>query len=279
MPKLKRQSKDVLVAIKRRKRRLERGKQILESLISELRENFNNKSIKETSVSESDPGISDSESSESMGFEVAYDPEENIKIVQAIKNYPVIYDLKQYPPIEFKRASDAAWTLVAQELRISEGSVRQRWTNIRGCFKRYLKNKAMGKNTKDYYLADYLEFIIPFTKINLERQSQKLSNYFHENDPLSDNTSLSDIKEETEVKEEIEVSLVDSDGEEEKYVISTSNTPNGVTVPEPGSNPDWDFLSSLLPDVRKMTPKQKDKFRNAMLNAIDVALYGEDIEC
>lgn len=69
--------------------------------------------------------------------------------------------------------------------------------------------------------------------------------------------------------------VVDSDGDEESYVISTTNSQNTEYV-STEDNPDWHFLASLLPDVRRMSPAQKSKFRNAILSSIDTVLYGEE---
>lgn len=54
-----------------------------------------------------------------MGFEVAYDPGQNIKIANSIEKYPVIYDTRKYPPVEYKSEADCAWAEVAKELGVS----------------------------------------------------------------------------------------------------------------------------------------------------------------
>lgn len=54
-----------------------------------------------------------------MGFEVAYDPSNNIKIVKMIEKYPVLYNFKKYPLVEYREPADNAWTLAANELGVS----------------------------------------------------------------------------------------------------------------------------------------------------------------
>uniref|UniRef100_A0A1B6KEH7 MADF domain-containing protein n=1 Tax=Graphocephala atropunctata TaxID=36148 RepID=A0A1B6KEH7_9HEMI len=201
-----------------------------------------------------------------MGFEVAYDPGENIKIVKTVEKYPVLYNTRKYPPIEFRGVADQAWTKVASELGVSEGSCKGRWTNIRGCFKRYLKNKARSKSTKTYYLAEYLNFLLPF--MNMGHQVERI---------IHDDCREEDKRNEMDVGTELEVKLVDSDGEEESFFISTtSNHSEEESMNDGKRNADWDFLSSLLPDVQRMDAEQKSKFKNALLTAVDITLYGED---
>lgn len=54
-----------------------------------------------------------------MGFEVAYDPNQNLQIVKCIQKYPVIYNTRKYPPIEFRGVLDKTWEKVAEELGVS----------------------------------------------------------------------------------------------------------------------------------------------------------------
>ncbi|KAG8336782.1 uncharacterized protein LOC124362584 [Homalodisca vitripennis] len=200
-----------------------------------------------------------------MGFEVAYDPGENIKIVKAVEKFPVLYNTRKYPPIEFRGVSDQAWTKVASELGVSEGYCKGRWTNIRGCFKRYLKNKARSQSTKTYYLAEYLNFLLPF--MNIGHQAERT---------VQNNIPTEAKRHEMDVGNELEVKLVDSDGEEESFFISTSNNSEVTSMIDGERNADWDFFSSLLPDVQRMDAEQKSKFRNALLTAVDITLYGEE---
>lgn len=89
--------------------------------------------------------------------------------------------------------------------------------------------------------------------------------------------SIEDVERNINVDEEFQVQLVDSDGEEESFFISTSSNHSDETSSVGNErNADWDFLSSLLPDVQRMDAKQKAKFRNSLLTAIDMTLYGEE---
>lgn len=89
--------------------------------------------------------------------------------------------------------------------------------------------------------------------------------------------SIEDVERNIDVDEEFQVQLVDSDGEEESFFISTSSNHSDETSSVGNErNADWDFLSSLLPDVQRMDAKQKAKFRNSLLTAIDMTLYGEE---
>jgi hypothetical protein len=102
------------------------------------------------------------------------------------------------------------------------------------------------------------------------------SRYAGSNRHGMDETSNGSRDDTLNTSNEFELKLVDSDGEEESYFISTNSTSSDENPTEVDRNPDWDFFSSLLPDVKRMTPKQKVKFRNALLGAVDTALYGED---
>ena len=46
-------------------------------------------------------------------------------------------------------------------LCVTESLCRDRWRSIRACFGRHLRNKNI--NRKPYYLAEYLDFLRPFT--------------------------------------------------------------------------------------------------------------------
>ncbi|XP_055681079.1 uncharacterized protein LOC129788770 [Lutzomyia longipalpis] len=62
------------------------------------------------------------------------------------------------------------------------------------------------------------------------------------------------------------------DDSSKKYYEIVSTTDDAIP-PETNHDPDWDFMRSFLPDIRKMTPGQKIRFKMSICSAIHEILY------
>ncbi|XP_059622814.1 uncharacterized protein LOC132266008 [Phlebotomus argentipes] len=95
------------------------------------------------------------------------DPIQNLKIVQLVEKYPLLYDntLKEY---DMKQEVEKAWNAIGSELRMAGTIVRDRWRVIRGSYVRYMRQQhglSDGEAPKKpYYLANYMKFVNPFLK-------------------------------------------------------------------------------------------------------------------
>ncbi|GAB0098945.1 hypothetical protein DMENIID0001_147570 [Sergentomyia squamirostris] len=95
------------------------------------------------------------------------DPIQNLKIVQMVEKYPLLYDntLKEY---DMKQEVEKAWQTIGNELNMSGTVVRDRWRVIRGSYVRYLRQQNSRTDgeypKKPYYLANYMKFVTPFLK-------------------------------------------------------------------------------------------------------------------
>ncbi|XP_050507557.1 uncharacterized protein LOC126885174 [Diabrotica virgifera virgifera] len=57
---------------------------------------------------------------------------------------------------------------IAKEIKATVAVCKERWKNLRGSYTRYLKkctpSGSAAKKTRPYYLAEYMQFLTPFTK-------------------------------------------------------------------------------------------------------------------
>ncbi|XP_055703906.1 uncharacterized protein LOC129802249 [Phlebotomus papatasi] len=95
------------------------------------------------------------------------DPIQNLKIVQLVEKYPLLYDssMKEY---DMKQEVEKAWSAIGSELRMTANHARDRWRVIRGSYVRYMRqqNSSDGESPKKpYYLANYMKFVNPFLKL------------------------------------------------------------------------------------------------------------------
>ncbi|XP_075991779.1 uncharacterized protein LOC142987111 [Anticarsia gemmatalis] len=90
---------------------------------------------------------------------MAAEQETNIKFVQEIEKYACLYNYK-LPEYMRKNTIDKTWAEIGPE-------AKEKWKNLRSVFVRHLKPAKSGAGTaqkKPYYLADYMQFTVPFIK-------------------------------------------------------------------------------------------------------------------
>ncbi|KAL7633563.1 UNVERIFIED_CONTAM: hypothetical protein RMT77_016096 [Armadillidium vulgare] len=239
------------------------------------------------------------------------DPKFNVTFVESVERRPCLYNytLKEYSS---KEAQERAWKEVAEEVDCSVAACKERWKNLRASLCRHLRQQlgAPGTKTKrPYYLADYMQFVMPYTKI---RPIQKT--YLSHFDTKIE-AKLEAKLEETENDEETfnyyqdieETAAIIQDVEESEMLQLTSiQTPSSSKLHhslsydtlkqksldpielceleycstkkqklENSENADLMFFKSLLPDMKKMTDKQKITFKRSVLTSINDILYEE----
>lgn len=113
-----------------------------------------------------------------------------INLVLTVKKYPALYDLS-CNDYHNKVVRNKMWRAVAQEVNASgknflktnfcENSIvylnsdvffiaaecKEKWKNLRASFSRHLRNQntTNSKSKKPYYMADYMDFLLPYSKL------------------------------------------------------------------------------------------------------------------
>lgn len=90
----------------------------------------------------------------------------NIKFVQEVEKYPCLYNYK-LSDYSKKDVTDRAWSDVGKIFNMTESQSKEKWKNLRAVFVRHIKPAPSGsssKNKKAYYLADAMQFTIPYIK-------------------------------------------------------------------------------------------------------------------
>ncbi|PNF38830.1 hypothetical protein B7P43_G10196 [Cryptotermes secundus] len=197
------------------------------------------------------------------------DEASNLVFVQLIEQEPGIYD-KRHPDYARRDTTDSAWERISHETKESGSSATKK---------------------RQYYLHDALQFMIPHITKNRHHESNIAAPHTEEGTAFCGET-------EEEVKEAsgnitpsnsptvIQASCRQSNRDECKQPllgkrrrltaldqVDTSfmnyvNQDTQSTIPDP----DAQFLHSLLPDMKLMTPKQKRAFKIGALNLMNEIL-------
>ncbi|XP_047518825.1 A-agglutinin anchorage subunit-like [Pieris napi] len=97
---------------------------------------------------------------------MAAEQETNIKFVQEIEKHACLYNYK-LPEYMRKNIIDKTWAEIGNKFQITGSEAKEKWKNLRSVFVRHLKPAKSGAGTaqkKPYYLADYMQFTVPFIK-------------------------------------------------------------------------------------------------------------------
>lgn len=155
---------------------------------------------------------------------------------------------------------------------------KEKWRNIRGRYLRHLRDALrygpMRKKQKTYYLAEYLDFIRPFTC------SRIINNITHVVNEESDS-----MVEEAETEDEHDYKDFDCIDytvsetlsavlEENKANVTENKIQNGFYKNErviSDGDADMEFLKSLCPDLKSLAPEKKRKVKIEILRLIDKA--------
>ncbi|CAH0560385.1 unnamed protein product [Brassicogethes aeneus] len=167
---------------------------------------------------------------------------------------------------------------------------RERWRNIRTSYLRSLKKPSSGSSTKKpYYLAGYLDFILPYTKrkttiINMEElfdnneTSEEDNSEFQENTENTENQELPSQSQAVSVPKKQKVTQIPSSSSnpvDDSLLEWLENKKERDNFKK--EEPNMSFFRSLLPDVMKMTDKQNRRFRQKVIGLIDEILDDADI--
>ncbi|KAJ8954022.1 hypothetical protein NQ318_004315 [Aromia moschata] len=229
----------------------------------------------------------------------------NIRFVQVVEKYSVLYDHSD-DNYSNRHAQEMAWNLVGTEMNQSGSVCKEKWKNIRSAYTRYLRQKSDSNTSvkKRYYLAEYLNFLLPFTK------SRSVRNRVYSPPSAGDegNSFPSDEDGEFEDGKFQAVSIKweecnenrDSDNENRDEASANKISQNEHTEKRKEVDPldtcqphavdhfsfsakrrhvenvedaDFLFLKSLLPDVRRMSARQKFEFKYKTMKLIDEILY------
>jgi len=190
---------------------------------------------------------------------------------------------------------------------LTEVQCKEKWKNLLTAFARSMKKPPSGsaannKRSKDYYLKDVMQFILPFMKVkpqssNLkdteDKDEQKSDTDIVDTDINQDNSDVSlhdetqSTSKESYKKRNLDVSqdkfnapntikkralynMKTSTDEVDKCVIDYITSKKDSQTNK--NNSDLDFFKSLLPDISKMTDYQKRQFKRRTLDTIDSIL-------
>ncbi|KAL5237737.1 hypothetical protein ACI65C_005147 [Semiaphis heraclei] len=229
------------------------------------------------------------------------DPEFNIKFVEIVENHKCIYDynIKEYAS---RVEQDRAWENIGKEIGATASECKERWKNLRACYTRHLKHKlpsgSGAKPKRPYYLAEYLNFLEPFTKsrkqtgnipVNLNTVNENLNENDLENsdDQADDNESadqsfdnFSDPNSKEDSLYSPSTSSANVNKNKKKLAPVLLSDVNKAALDffskrkKTDTEEDMDlcFLKSLLPDMKLMTPDQKRRYKVQMINAASCIL-------
>lgn len=179
-----------------------------------------------------------------------------------------------------------------------EANCRDRWKNIRCAFVR--SQKYAGKFKKQYYLADHLAFLLPYTKrkVGSAKVSTEFSTVEHheycltndgdvnksedrkvtleltlsdDNEHNSDSLTATPIEKDVITKKRKVISQLENEadgGSFVKWVNATQNNQNKTKE----EDADLLFLRSLLPEVKRLSDKKKRTFKRKVLTLLDELL-------
>ncbi|KAF3429653.1 hypothetical protein E2986_08408 [Frieseomelitta varia] len=218
-----------------------------------------------------------------------------INLVLTVKKYPALYDLS-CNDYHNRVVRNKMWRAVAQEVNASAAECKEKWKNLRASFSRHLRNQstANSKAKRPYYMADYMDFLLPYSKLrrpddSLNEEGPIAQENWNEEETASDTSSNYEKLNKSDQK--MPEPEREGDTRNEEYAFSRSKTirvtddqllshrcldncvlANRHDFDESISDSDLLFFKSLLPDVRQMTRQEKRSFKISVLNLIDKIL-------
>lgn len=221
-----------------------------------------------------------------------------INLVLTVKKYPVLYDLS-CNDYHNKIVRNKMWEAVAQEVSATAAECKDKWKNLRASYSRHLRNKISGnsKSKKPYYMASYMDFLLPYSKVGKQDNSNKedtlaqetwndeevasnISSSYEKSNKFDQKNSLLDKESDTRIEEhsflrnkaiKFTNDKLLSQRSPENYILS-----NIQELEEAFNDPDWLFLKSILPDIHQMTSPEKRTFKISVLSLIVKILNGKE---
>ncbi|XP_046673175.1 uncharacterized protein LOC124362583 [Homalodisca vitripennis] len=166
-------------------------------------------------------------------FVIKYDKVSMIKLVQSIEKHPALYNTKKHFP---KDEVDSAWDKVAIEVGEKDSLCRDRWHSIKSCYIRHLKYTALNSKRRPYYLAEHLDFMVPFVSDRVKKflslkqnELGNLPSYLKDAlppmHPMSSFLKQNMKHEEPEIKTEVvEIEEVEEEDEEDEEELEEEVT-------------------------------------------------------
>ncbi|KAK7868962.1 hypothetical protein R5R35_002594 [Gryllus longicercus] len=231
------------------------------------------------------------------------DPDFNIQFVRLIKENSCLYDHTN-ADYNNRDIQDMAWERIARQVSETVFDCKERWKNLRACYTRYLKflagsseSPGNSKFRRPYYLAEYLNFLKPFTKPrkpkasdqnvmalvtfpditneeNSEDESEGLlkKEYFCEDNESQQNEVTSPVEEQSlsfmscskRIKRDPE-HCASNDVTRSSFDVYQLRQ-NFSECRAESEDADFLFLRSILPDMKEMNKAQKRKFKIGILN-------------
>ncbi|XP_028178510.1 uncharacterized protein LOC114365961 [Ostrinia furnacalis] len=233
---------------------------------------------------------------------VAMDQEFNIRFVQEIEKHPCLWNFRM-PDYARRDITEKTWYDIGKKFRITVQDCKDRWKNLRGVFARHLRtDKDASVRRRPYYLAEFMQFAIPFIKIPGSDKKIK------PNMKLEDEIPLDDQELQLQSSIEVQLSPAPSPSIEQSLYAATVYDPE-TQIPkkqrkkceetvfedviasyfklkqsrmfENSENGEHKFnkmfLLSVLPDMNKMNDRQRRTFKRKVLQAVDETM-DEDSE-
>ncbi|XP_004525096.1 uncharacterized protein LOC101455979 isoform X3 [Ceratitis capitata] len=218
----------------------------------------------------------------------------NIRFLQTVEKYPIIYDPKlkgrSYEIKQWIQCADRAWNEIAKELNCDPLPLKKKWKYFRGIATSKVRQEKMGQKAPPYYLHDYIKFLYPF--LQTTRRPIAFNKRLTKEDVAANQFGTGheqnvDGNADTEVMDEIDQDPLYCDSDSD---IASANSSGLLTDPEEkrksvvtstcAGNADREqltsieyarkqFLYSLLPDLNQMTNSQMRHFKYKVLELID----------
>ncbi|KAL9695167.1 hypothetical protein quinque_014452 [Culex quinquefasciatus] len=189
----------------------------------------------------------------------SHDPDFDFMFVTLVQSFPSLWDTST---AEYWDADqqESAWQELAADIGdgYTVAQCKSTWTTMRDAFAKYRHELAEGTNPEKYPLADSMEFLVPFMKV--------------ENGDAEVKTEPSVVA----VRNNVTVTVADrplsamqdptsssSYADEDYTMEDDSNSCSHMAVN--AKDGDALFLLSLLPDMKQMNDQQKSKFKAKLL--------------
>ncbi|XP_073961271.1 uncharacterized protein [Choristoneura fumiferana] len=213
----------------------------------------------------------------------------NLKLVAEIGKHPCLYNYN-LPQYSRKDITEKAWHDIGKAVNLSGNECKERWKNLRAVFVRHLKPGSGNKTNKPYYLAESMQFALPFIKTLHKGASAaqraakaQLDTDSDHDDGLLTPTLVTTERPSPSTSPSSQPAFPSPQpcnywrntsrrAEEEQDALADDRTNGDAKDPREDAN--RMFLLSLLPDMNQMTPSQVRRFKRKALESIDDILEG-----